>query len=777
MGTIPAGATVDISAIMMSLRSGIPAALTSVIFAFCLSISSGQELICEYDEVDLVFVIDSSGSVTAPNFEKVKASIKTFLADADIDGGKVRVGINVYSTFHEVEFQLNTYNNKVDMFNAIDNLPFKGQGTNTGSALETMRSEMFTSANGDRVNVGDVAIVISDGESFDNPIPVAERARQDNITLFAIGVGIKNLTELKGIANKPSEEYVFSIDSFNELDNITKKVFEAVCELPPIVTVPTTQPPATGLTTKGLTTAATPTPPAGGSYPPECNGVQFYFPDAENKCKYWQCDRFGRAFNRPCAFGLVWNQTDKVCVRPDGPYNCEGPTPPTPPTKPTLPPRGPTADYPVNGPYPPVCDGNRFYFPDRKNKCKFWQCDKFGVVYNMPCAYGLVWNQTDKDCVLPADGEYKCGVCDQNEVDLVFVLDASGSVTPDNFGKVKNFVKKFLLEADIDGGKVRVGVNVYSTFNEVAFNLNTYSSKKDVLNAIDALSFKGQGSRLGSALETMSSEMFTDANGDRANVSNVAIVITDGESDDSPIPVADAARSDGINIYTIGIGMANTTELEGIANKPSENYVFSIGEFGVLDTLDKEVFAAICAPTTAAPTTAAPTTAAPTTAEPTTEPLVTVTLPDPKCDDSACPADFCLVAGRCLCRTKPAILHDEALALCESMGAKLITPKTEEFFNILMDWEFVTIKHDRAIYWMGATNKNSTGPSVYYWEDGQQTPLTSTWSRWNEGRPWSSPDRCVVANRETMAFKDFKCDRKKAFPICEMPLPTTTIAP
>merc|ERR1711962_722216 len=443
MGTIPAGATVDISAIMMSLRSGIPAALTSVIFAFCLSISSGQELICEYDEVDLVFVIDSSGSVTAPNFEKVKASIKTFLADADIDGGKVRVGINVYSTFHEVEFQLNTYNNKVDMFNAIDNLPFKGQGTNTGSALETMRSEMFTSANGDRVNVGDVAIVISDGESFDNPIPVAERARQDNITLFAIGVGIKNLTELKGIANKPSEEYVFSIDSFNELDNITKKVFEAVCELPPIVTVPTTQPPATGLTTKGLTTAATPTPPAGGSYPPECNGVQFYFPDAENKCKYWQCDRFGRAFNRPCAFGLVWNQTDK-------------------------------------------------------------------------------------DCVLPADGEYKCGVCDQNEVDLVFVLDASGSVTPDNFGKVKNFLKKFLLEADIDGDKVRVGVNVYSTFNEVAFNLNTYSSKKDVIDAIDALSFKGQGTRTGSALETMSSEMFTAANGDRANVGNVAIVITDG---------------------------------------------------------------------------------------------------------------------------------------------------------------------------------------------------------------------------------------------------------
>ena len=42
------------------------------------------------------------------------------------------------------------------------------------------------------------------------------------------------------------------------------------------------------------------------------------------------------------------------------------------------------------------------------------------------------------------------------------------------------------------------------------------------------------------------------------------------------------------------------------------------------------------------------------------------------------------------------------------------------------------------------------------------------------GRPWTSPDRCAVANRETMAFKDYKCDRKKAFPICELPYPGKT---
>ena len=27
----------------------------------------------------------------------------------------------------------------------------------------------------------------------------------------------------------------------------------------------------------------------------------------------------------------------------------------------------------------------------------------------MPCAFGLMWNQTERDCVVPSDGDYSCG--------------------------------------------------------------------------------------------------------------------------------------------------------------------------------------------------------------------------------------------------------------------------------------------------------------------------------------------------------------------------------
>ena len=38
-------------------------------------------------------------------------------------------------------------------------------------------------------------------------------------------------------------------------------------------------------------------------------------------------------------------------------------------------------------------------------------------------------------------------------------------------------------------------------------------------------------------------------------------------------------------------------------------------------------------------------------------------------------------------------------------------------------------------------------------------------------RPWKNNDRCVGASRLDMAFKDYKCDKKKGHAICERPVP------
>ena len=177
---------------------------------------------------------------------------------------------------------------------------------------------------------------------------------------------------------------------------------------------------------------------------------------------------------------------------------------------------------------------------------------------------------------------------------MVFVLDASGSVHLENFEKMKNFTKNLLSgAANIDGGKVRVGMNVYSTDSIVEFHLKDYKNKNDIFDAIDALHYQAGGTYTGVALKRVSSEMFTVANGDRPDVNNIAFVVTDGQSTDDPIPVADALR-DHIKIYAVGIGLDDTTELEGIAHKPAKDNVFTIDDFDKLEGLEKQVFAAIC---------------------------------------------------------------------------------------------------------------------------------------------------------------------------------------
>lgn len=75
--------------------------------------------------------------------------------------------------------------------------------------------------------------------------------------------------------------------------------------------------------------------------------------------------------------------------------------------------------------------------------------------------------------------------------------------------------------------------------------------------------------------------MFTAINGDRPNVPNVLILISDGYEDVPDIPTGSAAtiqaaaglKANGVTIYTIGIDAGpNNGELNQIASSPSSTY-------------------------------------------------------------------------------------------------------------------------------------------------------------------------------------------------------------
>ena len=91
--------------------------------------------------------------------------------------------------------------------------------------------------------------------------------------------------------------------------------------------------------------------------------------------------------------------------------------------------------------------------------------------------------------------------------------------------------------------------------------------------------------------------MFRPNKGARPNVRHIAIIITDGTSQDQRATQreAQASRNDNIELYVIGIGQHITkSELRGIASKPLTKYLFYTPSYEALDNIRKDVIKITC---------------------------------------------------------------------------------------------------------------------------------------------------------------------------------------
>jgi len=109
-------------------------------------------------------------------------------------------------------------------------------------------------------------------------------------------------------------------------------------------------------------------------------------------------------------------------------------------------------------------------------------------------------------------------------------MDESGSIKIDNFELMKSFLSRLVSRLDIDSGNTRVGLVTYYTTISNGFNLSDHSSLSSVQSAIMSLTYEGGGTDTAVALRHVRTTMLTSAAGDRPNVPNVVIVLTDGQS-------------------------------------------------------------------------------------------------------------------------------------------------------------------------------------------------------------------------------------------------------
>jgi len=117
--------------------------------------------------------------------------------------------------------------------------------------------------------------------------------------------------------------------------------------------------------------------------------------------------------------------------------------------------------------------------------------------------------------------------------DIVFVMDASGSIGVTNFNLMKSFVSHLVGRMDVDSGSTRVGLVTFSSFVGSSFNLSDHNTVTSMQRAISRLTYSPSGTNTAAALAYIRTTMLTLAAGDRGEVPNVGVVITDGHSDNS----------------------------------------------------------------------------------------------------------------------------------------------------------------------------------------------------------------------------------------------------
>lgn len=195
-------------------------------------INNLSSAVCEKQQADLVFLIDQSGSIAQNDYSIMKTFTTELISSFKVSEDLVRVGVAQFSSYFQHEFYLNQFYTEKAVSDHILKMQQVGGGTNIGVALDSIR-EYFEASRGSRRSAGisQNLVLITDGESQDDVEDAADRLRALGIEMFAIGIGDVHDLELLQITGTP--ERLFTVQNFNSLDQIKKKVVNTICKSKP----------------------------------------------------------------------------------------------------------------------------------------------------------------------------------------------------------------------------------------------------------------------------------------------------------------------------------------------------------------------------------------------------------------------------------------------------------------------------------------------------------------------------------------------------------------
>ncbi|XP_051935371.1 collagen alpha-1(XXI) chain isoform X2 [Hippocampus zosterae] len=179
--------------------------------------------------------------------------------------------------------------------------------------------------------------------------------------------------------------------------------------------------------------------------------------------------------------------------------------------------------------------------------------------------------------------------------DLVFIVDGSWSVEDVNFEIVKRWLVNITQNFQIGQKFTQFGVVQYTDDPILEIPLGKYSTNKDLIRAMESIEYMGGNTRTGTAIEFATNKLFGLSERGPMGVSRIAVVLTDGKSQDEVSKAAEAARKKGVILFAIGVGSeTEEAQLRAIANKPFSTYVFSVEDYKGISRIIQVIRQKLC---------------------------------------------------------------------------------------------------------------------------------------------------------------------------------------
>ncbi|XP_072788011.1 collagen alpha-3(VI) chain isoform X6 [Taeniopygia guttata] len=570
--------------------------------------------VIEVNKKDIVFLIDGSTALGAAPFNAIRDFVAKIVQRLEVGPDLIQVAVAQYADTVKPEFYFNTHQTRKDVMANVRKMKLMGGTTlNTGSALDFVRDNFFTSAAGCRMEEGvlPMLVLITGGKSRDDVGQAAAEMKRNRIVTLAVGSRNADLAELQEIAHE--RDFVFNPNDFRLqfMQAILPEVLSPIRTLSGGLIVP--EPPSESK--KDVLFLIDGSANLLGSFPAvrdfvhkvisdlnvgsdatrvavaqfsDTIQVEFDFNEYSSKQDMLvKVKRMKIKTGKQLNIGAALDEAiRRLFVKEAGSRIEEGV-----PQFLVLLVAGRSTDD-VEEPSDVLKHAGVVTFGIKARNADPAELER--IVYAPQFLLNVESLQRISELQphivnLLRTVQLQPAVEKGEKKDVVFLIDGSDGVRR-GFPLLKTFVQRVVESLDIGRDKVRVAVAQYSNTIQPEFLLDTHEDKADLVSAIQQLKLMG-GSPLntGAALDYLIKNVFTVSSGSRIaeGVPQFLILLTADRSQDDVRRPSVVLKTSGTVPFGIGIGNADLTELQTISFLP--DFAISVPDFSQLDSVQQVV--------------------------------------------------------------------------------------------------------------------------------------------------------------------------------------------